>query len=177
MPASTEAPEYASVSPPEMQTNLLLDNVSKIERKTRAPVRFVERDLTSASVTALKEQRESARFVSKFVQAATSRKMRKNSHRKSTISSLTPDTLSLDSSTVGLAKRLPHDSMLHCFICSLLQSAESKEQQKFSHPNVVLRDLVNDDGMKARLSEDESNESAFTDNGKPFAVSTLDGIL
>lgn len=32
-PAVTDPPEYASVSPPELQTNLLLDNVSKIERK------------------------------------------------------------------------------------------------------------------------------------------------
>lgn len=28
-----EAPEYSSVSPPELQTNMLLDNLSKIERK------------------------------------------------------------------------------------------------------------------------------------------------
>lgn len=31
-PIIADAPEYASVSPPELQTNLLLDNVSKIER-------------------------------------------------------------------------------------------------------------------------------------------------
>lgn len=49
---------------------------------------------------ALKD-RDSARFVTKFVQAATNRKTRKTSHRKSTLSSTTPDTLSLDSSTVS----------------------------------------------------------------------------
>lgn len=32
-PLLAEAPEYASVSPPELQTNILLDNVSKIESK------------------------------------------------------------------------------------------------------------------------------------------------
>lgn len=32
-PLLAEAPEYASVSPPELQTNMLLDNVSKIESK------------------------------------------------------------------------------------------------------------------------------------------------
>lgn len=33
MPVVTDIPDYSSVSPPEMQTNLLLDNVAKIERK------------------------------------------------------------------------------------------------------------------------------------------------
>lgn len=32
LPLMADAPEYASVSPPELQTNLLLDNLSKIER-------------------------------------------------------------------------------------------------------------------------------------------------
>ncbi|XP_037026187.1 rho GTPase-activating protein 21 isoform X7 [Bradysia coprophila] len=123
-PSLAEAPEYASVSPPELQTNMLLDNVSKIET--------------------LKD-RDSARFVTKFVQAATNRKTRKPSHRKFTLS--TPDTLSLDSST----------------------SAESKDQkttftsEKSSHQ--IRRSSANDDAIKSRLSEDESNDSAFADNG------------
>lgn len=33
LPLMADAPEYASVSPPELQTNLLLDNLSKLERE------------------------------------------------------------------------------------------------------------------------------------------------
>lgn len=55
---------------------------------------------TKSVFSALKD-RDSARFVTKFVQAATNRKTRKTSHRKCTLSSTTPDTLSLDSSTVS----------------------------------------------------------------------------
>lgn len=105
MPLMSEAPEYASVSPPELQTNLLLDNVAKIERKLRTESEQLtnhdKKNYFLYYFLAFKE-RDGARFVSKFVQAATNRKIRKNSHRKSTVSSLTPDTLSLDSSTVSI---------------------------------------------------------------------------
>lgn len=33
MPLMAEAPEYTTVSPPELQTNMLLDNLSKLESK------------------------------------------------------------------------------------------------------------------------------------------------
>lgn len=50
------------------------------------------------------------------------------------------------------------------------QSAESKDQkttfisEKTTHQ--IRRASANDDAMKSRLSEDESNDSAFADNGK-----------
>ncbi|XP_055617363.1 uncharacterized protein LOC129762815 isoform X4 [Toxorhynchites rutilus septentrionalis] len=80
-------------------TNLLLDNVSKIEP-------FKESSKESSS-----------HFVAQIVQAAN-RKIRRTTQRKSTMSSTTPDTLSLDSTT----------------------SAESKEQSsrtshRYLHPN------------------------------------------
>lgn len=100
-PLLPEAPEYASVSPPELQTNMLLDNVSKIESKFRefrvCGVCGLNDLFFFFAIVALKD-RDSARFVTKFVQAATNRKARKPLHRKYTLS--TPDTLSLDSSTV-----------------------------------------------------------------------------
>lgn len=52
------------------------------------------------------------------------------------------------------------------------QSAESKDQkmsftsEKSSHQ--IRRSSANDDAIKSRLSEDESNDSAFADNGKCF---------
>lgn len=98
-----EAPEYASVSPPELQTNLLLDNLSKIERMchisgrlTNYPIGFL------FNFVFFLIERDGPRFVSKFVQAATIRKARKTAHRKSTLSSVTPDSISLDSSTVSM---------------------------------------------------------------------------
>lgn len=57
---------------------------------------------------------------------------------------------------------------MFCF--EILQSAESKDQkttfmsEKSSHQ--TRRASTNDDAMKSRLSEDESNDSAFADNGK-----------
>lgn len=83
---------------------MLLDNVSKIESKFGGEI-FLVCYVTNAyksfpDVLSALRDRDSARFVTKFVQAATNRKPRKPSHRKCTLS--TPDTLSLDSSTVRL---------------------------------------------------------------------------
>lgn len=42
MPLLAEAPEYTTTSPADLQTNLLLDNLSKIERKrTRATLEII----------------------------------------------------------------------------------------------------------------------------------------
>lgn len=120
---------------------------------------------------ALKD-RDSARFVTKFVQAATNRKTRKSSHRKCTLSSTTPDTLSLDSSTVCgcFLNEWPSRSSQSNRFFYTFQSAESKDQkttfisEKQTHQ--IRRASANDDAMKSRLSEDESNDSAFADNGE-----------
>lgn len=115
-------------------------------------------------------ERDGPRFVSKFVQAATIRKARKTAHRKSTLSSVTPDSISLDSSTVNIITNIPLYPRIK-YILFNLQSAESKDPKMFhSTDNKFTRTTTvtasTDDVLKNRLSEDESNDSAFTDNGK-----------
>lgn len=85
------------------------------------------------------------------------------------MSSLTPDTLSLDSSTVSYTFQIDliEESKSHLFnyfFYSVNQSAESKEQ-RIIQTNIMRRGSENDDNIKGRLSEDESNDSAFADNG------------
>ncbi|XP_055524820.1 uncharacterized protein LOC129718254 isoform X4 [Wyeomyia smithii] len=79
-------------------TSLLLDNVSKLEP-------FKESSKESSS-----------HFVAQIVQAAN-RKIRRTAQRKSTMSSTTPDTLSLDSTTSAESKerssQQPHHRYLH----------------------------------------------------------------
>jgi hypothetical protein len=88
--------------------DFLLENVAKIERK-RSKNSFHERGIDGKCfILALSKDshREgSSRFVANIVQAAN-RKIRKTARRRSTSSSLTPDSLSLDSmTTVSTRKR------------------------------------------------------------------------
>ncbi|XP_055683358.1 rho GTPase-activating protein 21 [Lutzomyia longipalpis] len=99
-------------------TNLLLDNVAKIEP--------------------FKEKEYSSRFVASIVQAAN-RKIRKSTTRKTVLSTGTPDNLSLDSNTSTESKDT----------ASALQHMEPKELESLKH----------------RLSEDDSNDSTFVENG------------
>uniref|UniRef100_A0A182FMA8 Uncharacterized protein n=1 Tax=Anopheles albimanus TaxID=7167 RepID=A0A182FMA8_ANOAL len=89
LPAVDEKPNggNAADSPMEVPTTtLLLDNVSKLEPFKDAS----NRDTTAG-------------FVANIVQAAN-RKIRRTAQRKSTMSSTTPDTLSLDSTTSAESK-------------------------------------------------------------------------
>ncbi|XP_055709392.1 rho GTPase-activating protein 21 isoform X3 [Phlebotomus papatasi] len=100
-------------------TNLLLDNVAKIEP--------------------FKEKEYSSRFVASIVQAAN-RKIRKSTTRKTVLSTGTPDNLSLDSNTSTESKDT----------ASALQHMESSKELE---------------SLKHRLSEDDSNDSTFVENG------------
>lgn len=118
MPIIYEQPEYSVTTAPRSQTNLLLDNVSKIERTYCKELLNVFYYILYTYVLykyeypiieliffglinflAYKDQMEKSRFVFKFVQAARSRKTKKKTNRKTTISSMTSDTLSMDSSS------------------------------------------------------------------------------
>uniref|UniRef100_A0A182W4J0 Rho-GAP domain-containing protein n=1 Tax=Anopheles minimus TaxID=112268 RepID=A0A182W4J0_9DIPT len=84
-------------------TSLLLDNVAKIERK--CPNATTDKGGYNRTVKAFKEQSKESTsgFVANIVQAAN-RKIRRTAQRKSTMSSTTPDTLSLDSTTSAESK-------------------------------------------------------------------------
>lgn len=97
-----EHTEQALATTPRSQTSLLLDNVSKIERECgRVGKGFptVSNNPLILIYTAYKDQIDKSRFVFKLVQAARSRKTKNKSNRKSTISSMTSDTMSIDSSS------------------------------------------------------------------------------
>uniref|UniRef100_A0A336MS25 CSON003263 protein n=1 Tax=Culicoides sonorensis TaxID=179676 RepID=A0A336MS25_CULSO len=116
--------------------NLLLDNVHKIE-----------------SAASYKESKDhSSRFVANIVQAAN-RKIRRTAQRKSNISSTvsSADTVSLDSTTSAESKGQRKLSYL---------SDSSGGNNKLTHPNTSIHsDRV------VQSSEDDSNDSAFNDNG------------
>ncbi|XP_059613796.1 rho GTPase-activating protein 21 isoform X2 [Phlebotomus argentipes] len=115
LPTPTEA--HKELDAPT--TNLLLDNVAKIEP--------------------FKEKEYSSRFVASIVQAAN-RKIRKSTTRKTVLSTGTPDNLSLDSNTSTESKDT----------ASALQHIESTKELE---------------SLKHRLSEDDSNDSTFVENG------------
>lgn len=104
-------------------------------------------------------------FVANIVHAAS--RIRRTTYRKSTTSA-TPDTLSLDSSTVRI-----YNNLINLFIYlnyfNYFKSAESKEHLKRfgSDDSASLQHRRDsDDQTKNRLSEDDYNDSAFADNGK-----------
>uniref|UniRef100_A0A182LSN8 Rho-GAP domain-containing protein n=1 Tax=Anopheles culicifacies TaxID=139723 RepID=A0A182LSN8_9DIPT len=96
-------------------TSLLLDNVAKIERKCHktgmatgdsnptAMGAFLERIRKLRYPFKEQSKESTSGFVANIVQAAN-RKIRRTAQRKSTMSSTTPDTLSLDSTTSAESK-------------------------------------------------------------------------
>jgi hypothetical protein len=81
--------------------DFLLENVAKIERKSTVDHFYETFSSNFSSFSALSRDSHkegSSRFVANIVQAAN-RKIRKTAQRRSTSSSLTPDSLSLDSMT------------------------------------------------------------------------------
>jgi hypothetical protein len=124
VPQVTETPELTHDKVPEgPHTDLLLNNVSKIEHKESS-------------------------FVANIVQAAN-RKIRQRAQRKSTTSA-TPDSVSLDSSTSAESKE------------HLKRFGSEESTSNSQNRNMGLRD------SQKRLSEDDLNDSAFSDNGSAF---------
>lgn len=80
--------------------DFLLENVAKIERKIQLDGTTLAKSFKAffAAMSRDSHKDGSSRFVANIVQAAN-RKIRKTAQRRSTSSSLTPDTLSLDSMT------------------------------------------------------------------------------
>lgn len=130
MPKVCEQPE--AVAAPKTQTNLLLDNVSKIECKHPKSLDLCNYFCSNRldSCAAYTDQMEKTRFVFKFVQAARSRKSKKK--QTSLLSSMTSDTLSMDSSsTVSVTVESLHLArILHKIeaFCQEIKSIQQSEQ-------------------------------------------------
>lgn len=114
----------------------------------------------------------SSRFVANIVQAAN-RKIRKTAQRRSISSSLTPDTLSLDSMTTVSEIIISKTNAGVWRFCGesfgnanknwpSFQSAESKDLQKSNKLKVKSNESL---AETPRSSEDDF-DSAFTENGE-----------
>jgi len=101
--------------------DFLLENVAKIEREWLLLCALELHNLNislhlSTALSRESHKESSSRFVANIVQAAN-RKIRKTAQRRSTSSSLTPDTLSLDSmTTVSLSAFLNAKHFLLFFV-------------------------------------------------------------
>lgn len=89
-----------------MHLNFLFKySIDMLEREKIATI-FLNFDMKSNfdhKIPALREKESSSRLMANFVKAAN-RKIGRSTNRKSTMSSATPDTISLDSSTSAESK-------------------------------------------------------------------------
>lgn len=149
------AQEPAMIAEEKSQTDLLLDNVQKIERKP-----LIEPNHGHAfsffQFAAYKDQLDKSKFMFKFVQVARNRKAKKKSNRKMTISSMTSDTMSIgSSSTVSGASPSSWNGFPDRF--RFFQSTEYKISE-------TKAEAIEEDGLRSSFSVDDSSD--LEDSGK-----------
>lgn len=129
---------------------------TRINQKLRVWLLFC-----TTKITAYTDQMEKTRFVFKFVQAARSRKSKKK--QTSLLSSMTSDTMSMDSSsTVSI------DCLWNCrklVQAPKLQSISLQSTEYRDSSITKAENLTDVDGLRSSLSADDSADLFCEDSG------------